>query len=303
MASTLISSGCLELRWWRNPPPAAQRQDVLRATQRVQSCRISSMKPAAFFFAATLVIVVAFFFGRWSVNAPGVPSDSIPEENGRESGSSECEACLREVAEARESESVATWLLDSYVRQDSWAPLPFPEFIGTQYQAEGFEDAVRTAVRSCPETELALAHVDCSEFPCMAFFSQPVNSFCNGVDRLENCESWRSRFYRFSREPSFLMSEDGRLEYCVVVPWPTGVAEREYAESRLTDRYRRGRSALMELWNAREPNPVDRIDEEIDFWLSIDDGSPEMLPIHEEIVVDLEAERERARKRMLDGAR
>ena len=225
----------------------------------------------------------AFAVGRMSVAAPEPASPVAPAAVVREvvrtaapsvDGPADCEQKL----------GAATALLAAVERERVGTPSPFPADLPPQYRPEGFEAAIRDALSECPESGLKLAHVDCDEFPCMAFFSQPAGSYNHAADSLRTCEGWKTRFHEQGQANSRFMTDGGLAEWSSLTPRPEGADFDENASKRWKLRLDQGEAALMDAWGGRELSPIEKVDEQIAFWRELD---------NEEMIAEAQAKRAR----------
>ncbi len=131
------------------------------------------MRRMAIVVGCAAIAVASFTIGR--ATAPTAPAPivratvpSVPAV-GRSKATRPDDAlqvCERRLA-------LAEGVLRAKERAEIGDPVPFPDGVPPQYTPDGFASALNEALEACPGTGLALAHVDCSEFPCMAFFTQP----------------------------------------------------------------------------------------------------------------------------------
>jgi hypothetical protein len=202
---------------------------------------------------------------------PGKPEADPPDDALRE-----CEAKL----------AFASGILRAQEHEKIGDPVPFPDGLAPQYGPEGFEDAVSEAMRACPDSGLHLARVDCSEYPCMAFFTQPENSWNHAIEDLRSCAAWRDQFGKMGGQANdSFMTDDGVVEFSMA----SVSAEQELGEmgdqnstTRWTNRLDQGKQALMAELDGRDFTPIEQIDEEIEFW---------QLVGHDELVPELQARR------------
>jgi hypothetical protein len=265
------------------------------------------MVTTAFFI---LALSASFALGRWSTSvrvhtesqteAPAWGEDhSVRTSVGLgaldetvDAGFDEAPSCQDRLTAALDREARAIVEEKYCFRRDEWTSVPFPIGLAPQYRSEGFEKALNAVLRECPEAGLDLAYLDCGEFPCMAFFTQHARTYSEGTRRLFDCDSWERTFYGEYQQSSFFMIGTSRMEYSVIAPLPAGIVPDSNMEERRFDRVRDGRRELMVTWAGTEPTQLERIEEEIDYWLNIDDGSGTTLPVYENIARRLRDERE-----------
>jgi hypothetical protein len=174
-------------------------------------------------------------FGAGRLTAPRPPPPEPPDD---------LHACQAQLA-------VAVDILEAQERERVGVPLAFPEDLPPQYRPEQFEAEIRAALAGCPETGLELAHIECDEFPCMAFFSQPEGTSHHGVDRLRACDSWKTRFASSGQASSRFMTDQGVREYSVVSPSPAMTPDKN-ANKRWQARLAQGTEELMLAWGGRD---------------------------------------------------
>jgi len=168
--------------------------------------------------------------------------------------------------------ALAVGILESQERERTGTPVTFPPDVPRQYTPEGFESAVREALAACPDAGVAFAHVDCSEFPCLAFFSQPSGTYNHGADRLQECSSWTDRFEASGQANSRFMTDEGLREYSMLSPRPSGAVSDENAGKRWQARLQQGEEELMAAWGGRELTELEQLDEQIAFWNDVGGG-------------------------------
>ena len=166
-------------------------------------------------------------------------------------------------------------------------PIPFPDELGPQFRAAGFEQAVNDVLRSCPDRGLRVANVDCSEYPCMAFFTQPEGSMNHVADELRNCDAWKKTFgLTGGTANASFMTDDGVVEYSMLAanPYDPDDDPPPYdpnAGKRFMDRVEQGKQRLMAELGGREYTPLEQIDQQIAFFEKANDTT----------LADLEAQR------------
>jgi hypothetical protein len=170
--------------------------------------------------------------------------------------------------------AIATDLLEALQRASMGEALAFPPDLPAAYQPAHFEQTVLDALEGCEGSELELEHVDCSEFPCMAFFAQPSGSKNHGIAHLRSCDSWTAHFHGGAQANSRFATDDGIVEYSVATPRPPGAPYDDNAARRWKSRLQAGEAELMAEWGGRELTEVERLDEKIRFWE--DAGAPDM---------------------------
>ena len=227
---------------------------------------------------------VAFAIGRATAPVPGVGvapivprvAATVPSAPSDDS----LQDCQRRLAFAK-------GVLDAKEQHEYSGPVPFDDDLAPQFRPEGFEQAVSKVLRSCSDLELHLAHVDCSEFPCMAFFTQPEGSWNQAVDELRGCDAWQSTFGQTggTANASF-MTDHGVVEYGMLAgdpydeknPPPPPDAN---AWKRFMDRVDQGKQQLMAQLGGRDFTPLEQIDQQI---ASFEVG-------HDAALADLKAQR------------
>lgn len=276
---------------------AADRQDVLRWTHTNKRCRICSMKRAPAVAFSVLALSLAFATGRWSVPTQERTSSSTTDAAERRvvervttlvDGS-----CERELAATKQGLALASEIIDAGMREHTGAPEVFPPDLLPQYTADGFEAAVLGAMEDCPDISVALVHVECSEFPCMAFFSQPLGTYNHALGALLSCAAWRNSFDSSGSANASFMTEGGPVEYSMAAPRPTGFDFDDNAQIRWKYRYDQGRAFLMDEWGGVDPTELDEVEQQLEFWHNVAEGDPERAESIGTILADLEAKRTR----------
>ena len=172
-------------------------------------------------------------------------------------------------------------------------PVGFPAGLDPAFRPDGFESAVRDVLEECPDVNLTLDHVDCSEFPCFAWFAQPEGSGNQGERGITSCPGWVERFGRgaTSNANDTLVSDDkGVLAYAMIGPHPREMDWDENLSKRFDARLEDGRDRLMDRWGAREATPLETLDADLAFWRKrADEGFEGAAPFIE----DLEGRRQR----------
>ncbi len=245
---------------------------------------------------AALALAFGFVLGRASAPHPELPTADTPEPTDRTvvqrvevAAGTDCED---ELAALQQRLELAEGIIDAQITAQVGTPQPFPDELEPQYREDGFEAAVLEALEDCPEAGIELAFVDCAEFPCMAFFSQPSGRYNHGVATLRNCESWRASFDGGGQANGNFMTDKGVMEYSLASPRPSGTRWDDDAGARWTYRMEEGKRRLMDLWGGREFTELEKIDRSIDFWLDVEASRPEDEKGQlEEIFEDLEAQR------------
>lgn len=172
-------------------------------------------------------------------------------------------------------------------------PAPFPPDLPAVYRPDGFEQAIRDTLAACPSVSLKLDHVDCSEFPCFAWFAQPNGAMNHGGDSLTGCAAWVERYGTgaMSQANSSLVSDDeGTLEYAMLGPHPPDMEWDDNASKRFDVRLEEGRQRLMDAWNARDPTELEAVEADLAFWKAREAEGSEAAA---RFVENLEARRKR----------
>lgn len=199
----------------------------------------------------------------WGKKAPDDTPVPDPESGTKvveRTQSQEGDFCTERLADCEQRLEFASNVIDRQVEERTGTPVPFPEDIPPQYTGEGFETAVHEALAECGVDGLELALVDCSEFPCMAFFSQTTKSYNHAVGDLRSCEGWTKRFERGGTANSSFMTNDGVAEYSMASVYPRHTDSDENSSTRFRTRLAEGESALMELWGGREFTELEGIE-------------------------------------------
>lgn len=246
---------------------------------------------------AILVLPLAFVIGRWSVPVDERTSSFSTDDAERsiiERVTTRVDGtCERELAATRQSLSIANQIIDAGIRERTGAPVAFPPGLPQQYTADGFEAAALDALNECPDSSLTLVHVDCSDFPCMAFFSQPSGSNSRGIGWLHSCEAWRDTFDNGGSANDRFMTDDGPVDFSMSAPLPTGTDLDDNAHTRWQFRLDQGRAFLMDEWGGREPTELERVEQQLEFWHDAAEDNPDRAESFSNIIADFEAKRAR----------
>jgi hypothetical protein len=167
--------------------------------------------------------------------------------------------------------ALAIGLLDAADRARVGMPAGFAEDLPAQYTPDGFRSAVEAALAACPGSGLALAKVDCGEFPCLAYFSQPTGTVGRGLDALKACPAWSDAFGAGETATGSFMTDAGVKEYSLAMPRPPGSTGDGAARQRFRARREDGEAALMRAWDGRELTELEKIDQSIAFFGAQDD--------------------------------
>jgi hypothetical protein len=153
------------------------------------------MNRVAIAIAGAAVAVVSFAIGRATRpttparvaerTKPVVYAREVPEPDPADDALRECETKL----------SLAEGILRAQEHEKLGDPVPFPADLPPQYRPEGFEHAIRAALAACDRLgDVELSHVDCSEFPCLAFFRPAPPSYGHQLDALWKCDALNDEF-------------------------------------------------------------------------------------------------------------
>ncbi len=223
---------------------------------------------------ACLTLALGFAAGRWTEAPPPLtdtpaatpPRSAAPGTVVEQESAPVVASSADALAACEKQLALVTSIMDAQVTERVGTPVSFPDDLPEPYTYAGFEPAVRNAVESC-DSSLELAHIDCSEFPCMAFFSQPRGSMNHAVGALRACHVWRQTFRDHGGQAnSRFMTDEGLVEYSVAVPRPADSDFDDNASKRWHSRLEEGEAALMEVWGGRELTELEEIDESIKFW-------------------------------------
>lgn len=220
-------------------------------------------------------VLLGFVLGRASVEppapvstpqpAPRVAVREIPARHADDDALTEC----------RQQLAVASGLLLAQERAKLGDPVAFPADVPPQYRSDRFEQEVRDALADCPDAELELAHVDCSEFPCMAFFAQPEGSMAHAVYALRRCDAWKERFEGSNMSTARFRTTDGYREWSMVGPSPDSEVTTENKSVRWNLRRDEGKQVLMDAWGGYELTRLEALDEQIGFFRA--EGNQDMV--------------------------
>jgi hypothetical protein len=232
--------------------------------------------------------VGAFALGRASAPVPPTlntqplvrSARGVPTEPALDEPDDELRECQTRLA-------LAQGVLEAQEHEKVGDPVPFPDDLPPQYRPDGFEDAVRRVLDACAATGLELGHVDCTEFPCIAFFRPSAVSYGQQIRALGSCDGWQRVFERWSGGSNDLfMTDDGVMEYSYTAPTPDGVELDPQNEfKRFVLRGTAGAEQLMADVDGRELTELEQLDANIAM-VRQGGGSDEM-------VLELEAQRER----------
>jgi hypothetical protein len=249
------------------------------------------MRRAVAWIAVFVALALAFVAGRVTAPRPPVvaPRRAVAAPVITQKTTIEGSSCEERLA-------FATRLAEAERLARVGAPVPFPEDLPAAFRPDGFENAVRGALADC-DTTLVLDHVDCSEFPCWAWFSQPPGSMNHAGDNLTGCAAWTDRFGsapQSSANGTLMSDERGPLEYALVGPHPEDMDWDDNASKRFHARMEDGRQQLMDAWGARDPTEEENLDADIAFWRTqLDKG----LESAAGILDDLERKKKRQSER------
>jgi hypothetical protein len=162
-------------------------------------------------------------------------------------------------------------------------PVPFPDGLAPQYRPEGFEDAVRDTMRACPRPARRLARIDCTEFPCMAFFMHDPGA---DEEDVPPCERWTDLFGPMGgMATDQFMTKDGLVGFSMqsVAPIDVEPSVDPNNQLRWTKRLEEGKAQLMGEVDGRELTELEQLDQQIELMRQWGAG--------EEIIPALEARR------------
>ncbi len=206
-------------------------------------------------------------------------------------------SCEDDLATCEQQLEFASGVISAQIEEKVGTPVPFPDDIPRQYTADGFEAAVRSALAQCDTVGLEIARIDCSEFPCMAYFSQPEGTYNHGAGALRECDGWRSHFNSGGQSNAGFMTDNGYVEYSMLSPYPISVDRDENASTRWSARLEEGRAWLMDEWNGRELTELEDVDRSLAFWREVreerlleESGTPDTRGI-DEIITREESKR------------
>jgi hypothetical protein len=234
-----------------------------------------SVVVAAFAFAVGRATAPNAFVPRVEVAAPIVPVVERAYPLRSEDALAECEkrlALAEGVLRAKEHEAVGD-------------PVPFPDGLAPQYTPGGFEDAVKEAMRVCPDSGLQLKRVDCSEFPCMAFFTPTGRETDDEVSDLSTCDAWTERFGIMGGMASLdFMTDKGVTQFVMksVAPADSWSFD-ENEQLRWNRRTDEGKAQIMADVGGRDLTKIEQLDRTIESLREF--GHNDLLPA-------LEAQRE-----------
>jgi hypothetical protein len=240
------------------------------------------MRKAVLPVLCTSAIIAAFLIGRWSAPSPAPASPSQPALSAERPPQPIIErspalpdtSCEEELAATKQRLALAEGIIDAQIEAQTGTPVAFPEDLEPQYTPEGFEQAVREAMEDCPDIEVELAFTDCSEFPCMAYFSQPEGGYNHAIGKLRSCASWRERFDMGGQANHSFMTDAGKVEYSMASPRPPGWTGDDNDNTRWSFRLEQGRAQLMDMWGGREPTPLEEVEVDLAFWSELA-GNPD----------------------------
>jgi hypothetical protein len=182
-------------------------------------------------------------------------------------------------------------------------PRPFPPDLPDKYREPMVTEVARKVVLTCPELGLDLRRVDCSEFPCLAFFvgSEQVNP--------TRCSTWVDVYGGgVTNSSGVLVGADGeRLHYNLVGPGipqdlvppepqpepEDGMFVQSNGMKRLRARGQEAREEVMAAYGARELTEAEKREDSRDFWGRLadegDEGAQKMLEMLEKQWADEDA--------------
>jgi len=183
------------------------------------------------------------------------------------------------LAACRSQLAAATALMDARQLDEYGTPNPFPADLPAVYSDEEFyAAAVSEALESCSIDGLALQHVDCSEYPCLAW----LLSDGPGAHAIKDCPSWREHFPRdgiASANGSF-MRGDEPARYVAIGEWSPEHPSDDNGIKRVKLRFDQGRAAVIEELGGRELTEYEQWEQSVAFWrrqAEEDEGAARML--------------------------
>lgn len=236
---------------------------------------------------ATLVLVagLAFAGGVWVGMRPGPSaSETVGRTAGPPPAVDACPPCDDgDLASCQQQLAVATGILDAQQREAVGTPVPFPDDLPDAYRPETFEANVRRGLQECPGTGLELAFVDCSEYPCFAWFGG------DDVWALRRCPWWAERYTNpaIDQASGSLITATGERRYTGLGERPPGGHDPldDNAMQRFQLRNQEAVDLLQEAWDARELTDQERDDRMVGFWRERaqagDEGAERMLEMLE----------------------
>jgi hypothetical protein len=233
------------------------------------------MNRAAIAIAGAAIAVVSFAIGRGTAPPARAPALQRAESMGlaRDQPATDCSddalrACERKLA-------LAEAVFRSQEHDKVGDPVPFPDGLAPQYTPDGFEDAVRAALADC-DSPLELGHVDCSEFPCLAFFRPGAVSYGHQADALWKCDAWSEQFSSSAGGGNdMFMTANGMVEYTYISPTPGVVAFDENLGKRLRARGTDGKAQVMADVDGRDLTDIEQVD--LAIAMMRDAGADEMV--------------------------
>jgi hypothetical protein len=254
------------------------------------------MNRVAMAIAGTALAGVSFAIGR--ATAPDAPVLSVERVAPRVAGYKRAPEETNDALEECERKlALAHRVLDAKERAENGTPVPFPADLPPQYRPEGFEDAVKDAMRTCPQPGRRLARVDCSEFPCMAFFVNDSTAKEPEPPDAAPCDRWNELFGGWGgMATNEFMTDAGVVSFMMrsVAPADDATVSDENSQLRWTKRLEDGKAQVIADANGRELTPLEQLDREIEVVRDWDD-SEKIVPMLEARRAKLVAEESAAR--------
>ncbi len=224
--------------------------------------------------ASFVALVLGFLAGRWS--SPALPQAPVAAPVVADPPV-RAAAPPATLPDCQQQLALALGVLEAAEIERMGTPVPFPEDLAEELRPENFERNVRDAVAACPDADVRLARIDCEEYPCMAFFSQPNGGSNRAADDLRNCAAWQERFGTGGGQASYAyMADDGVHSYLVATPSALGEASDDNGGRRFVLRHEEGRAELLPEWDGRELTELEALDHLISLWR--ENATEEMMP-------------------------
>jgi hypothetical protein len=210
--------------------------------------------------------------------------------------------------ECRAQLDLAVAVATQHQREKEGLPQPFLADTLDKYREAAVTEVARKVVETCPELGLTLRGVDCSEYPCVAWFLGGGDAGDPG-----DCQAWKDAYGSLNATASdTLIGPDrqrlqlrgiGPVEPHRVEPKPTPaeleeqVARRRGEHSlRLLTRRRNERDGLVDELGAREETEAEKREDQLALWQRLADEGDESAAQMVEALEKLWAEEDAAQQ-------
>lgn len=163
-----------------------------------------------------------------------------------------------EACQAKLNLAQALW--DQSLAAAAGEPIAFPEALPAAYTPQEFETTVDQIIANCQEQDLVKRHVDCDEYPCLAFLTGGSLRKCPGY-----AKAFPSAWATSSSDKISL--EVGDIAFTAIGPLAEGhTAGGENGSKRKQRRLELGKQLLFDDLGGVELSETERLDREIVFW-------------------------------------